>query len=61
MFALISVLFILSIQSMGMQNALWKHMFDISYFSFALPFMILGIGFVIEENASEQIPADLIL
>jgi hypothetical protein len=49
MIALISVLFILSIQRMGVQNALWKHMFDISYFSFSMPFLILGIGFVIEE------------
>jgi hypothetical protein len=49
MMSLISALFILTIQRMGMQNALWEHMFDISYFSFSVPFMILGIGFAIEE------------
>jgi hypothetical protein len=59
MIALISVLFILSIQKVGMQNALWKHMFDISYFSFSTPFLILGIGFVIEENDSGQLQANL--
>ncbi|MGA2060018.1 MAG: hypothetical protein ABSG67_06020 [Thermoguttaceae bacterium] len=57
MLALISVLFILAIQRMGMQNTLYKHMFDISYFSFSMPYLILGIGFVIEEIPSGQFRA----
>jgi hypothetical protein len=50
MFALISSLFILTIHQVGMRNAVWGNMFDISYFSFAMPFAVLGVACALEDG-----------